>query len=513
MSSPKITTPFVLVIICSIISNCESNSPPSSYPTFDPPPDDAYVSPAPSPAQYSPEPATPSYQIPYVPAVPAYPPEPATPSYPIPYLPAVPAYPPEPATPSYPIPYLPAVPAFPPEPATPSYPIPSPSAVPAYPEVPASPPLPTPPPAPSSYPPIPASPAPCSLPPERKGIKGAYWPSFDGFEASAIDTSYFTHIFYAFLLPDNVTFRLAVTPFDQQKIPGFIETLRARNPPVKTLISMGGGGGDAIAAIFANLSSAKETRKIFIDSTIEVARAYGFDGLDLDWEFPANDQEMINFGLLFKEWHEALVHEAKTSGKPRLLLTAAVYYSSQFTTYGLPRSYPADSINKYADWINPMCYDYHGSWENFTGPNAALFDPNGNLSTSFGIGSWIQAGVSPKKLAMGLPLYGRTWKLSDPNVHGIGAETVGVGPGDGILVYDQILEFNRQNNTVINFDEQTVSYYSYAGGYWVGYDDSVSIDWKVQFARSRDLGGYFFWALGQDKDWIISKQASNSWDR
>jgi chitinase len=422
-------------------------------------------------------------------------------------VPATPSYPPQTAHPMKPAPspayYLPI-------PAAPSYSVPSPSAVPTYPGVPASsPPLPTPAASPVSYPPVPAPPEPYPSPPDHKGIKGAYWPSFDGFEASSIDTSYFTHIFYAFLLPDPVTFKLNVTPFDQQKIPGFIQNLRTRNPPVKTLLSMG-GGSDAIALIFANLSGAQETRKVFIDSTIEVARTYGFDGLDLDWEYPANDQEMINLALLVKEWHEALVHEASASGKPRLLLTAAVYYSSQFTTFGLPRSYPADSINKYVDWINPMCYDYHGTWENFTGPNAALYDPKSNVSTSFGIGSWIQAGVSPKKLVMGLPLYGRTWKLLDPNVNGIGARAVGKGPGGGILDYYQVLEFNKDNNAIVNFDGQTVSYYSYAGGFWVGYDDSITIDWKVQFARSRGLGGYFFWALGQDKDWIISKQGKDA---
>ncbi|KAL3587103.1 hypothetical protein D5086_013970 [Populus alba] len=91
---------------------------------------------------------------------------------------------------------------------------------------------------------------------------------------------------------------------------------------------------------------------------------------------PTFSMRMINLALLVKEGHEALVHEASASGKPRLLLTAA-----------------------------------------------------SNVSTSFGIGSWIQAGVSPKKLATGLPLYGRMWKLLDPDVNGIGARAVGEGPG------------------------------------------------------------------------------------
>ncbi|KAJ6995162.1 hypothetical protein NC653_017832 [Populus alba x Populus x berolinensis] len=259
MASPETLAPLILAIFCSIVSSCESSFPsllfpsyspptpvPSSYPAY-PPPENEPVSPSPSPAYFPPEPVTPSY--PAVPVTPSCPPQAALPMKPAPST----AY------------YLPI-------PAAPSYSVPSPSAVPAYPGVPAS------------SPPLPA-------PADHKGIKGAYWPSFDGFEASSIDTSYFTHIFYAFLLPDPVTFKLDVTPFDQQKIPGFIENLRTRNPPVKTLLSMGGGGGDAIALIFANLSGAQETRKVFIDSTIEVARTYGFDGLDLDWEFPANHQE------------------------------------------------------------------------------------------------------------------------------------------------------------------------------------------------------------------------------
>ena len=34
--------------------------------------------------------------------------------------------------------------------------------------------------------------------------------------------------------------------------------------------------------------SHKQTRAIFISSTIQVARKFGFNGLDLDWEFPAD---------------------------------------------------------------------------------------------------------------------------------------------------------------------------------------------------------------------------------
>ncbi|KAJ0089709.1 hypothetical protein Patl1_12558 [Pistacia atlantica] len=296
-----------------------------------------------------------------------------------------------------------------------------------------------------------------------KGIKAAYWPSFDDFPASSIDTSYFTHIYYAFILPEPATFKLNVTQLDLKKIPELIDTLCAKNLPIKILLSIGGGGNDP--DVFSKMASTRETRATFINSTIEIARKYGFDGVDLDWEFPANDLDMSNLGLLFRQWRKALNHEARTSRNSRLLLTAAVYYASKFTTYAM------ESGLGFKPGYRPRCW------------------------------SWV------------LPLYGRTWKLKDPNVNGIGAPALGVGPGAGILTFNQIVDFNTANSSTVRFDEEKVGYYSYAGDSWIGYDDVESVKRKVRFAKSRGLGGYFFWALGQDKDWTISRQASNSWRR
>ncbi|CAN6539479.1 unnamed protein product [Malus baccata var. baccata] len=345
--------------------------------------------------------------------------------------------------------------------------------------------------------------------PSAKGIRAAYFPSFNSFSPSSIDTQYFTHIYYAFLVPEPTTYKLNVTEFDQARIPEFIRALRTKKPAVTTLLSIGGGGSNSTT--FALMASTQATREAFIRSTIQVARKYGFQGLDLDWEFPEDAVEMANLGLLFEQWRKALDNEARVTGKPRLLLTAAVYYAWKFTVYGGPRSYPAAAITKYLDWASPMCFDYHGSWDDFTGMNAALYDSKSNISTHYGIGSWIEAGVPPKKLVMGLPLYGKTWTLKDPKVNGIGAPASGVGPGDGILVYHQIVDFNSRTNATVVFDVESASYYSLSGSTWVGYDGVRSANVKVRFAKSLGLGGYFFWALGQDNGWDISKQASNAW--
>ena len=433
------------------------------------------------PGPYNPYPSVPS--SPATLPIPVGSPGPAPESYPV-----------EPTSPS-----APPLPGNSPGPAPESFPV-----EPISPEGPALP-VESPVPGPGYGPPVHERPVSRPYPVRRRegGIRAAYWPSFGSFPPSAIDTSYFTHIYYAFLLPEPETYKLNITSLDLIRIPEFINSLRTRDPPVKTLLSIGGGGNDP--KVFSKMATNSETRKVFIESTIEVARKYGFDGVDLDWEFPVNDEDMENLALLYKEWRRALNFDSISRGKPRLLLTSAVYFASRFL-FDEPRSYPGQVMGQYLDWVSPMCFDYHGSWENFTGLHSALYDPNSNISTVFGIKSWIESGIPAKKIVMGLPLYGRTWKLQDPSNNGVGAPAVGVGPGEGVLVYYQIVDFNKKNNAVVTFDSQAVSFYSYAGESWIGYEDVASIRLKVRFARSLGLGGYFFWALGQDKEWTISRQ-------
>lgn len=107
---------------------------------------------------------------------------------------------------------------------------------------------------------------------------------------------------------------------------------------------------------------------------------------------------------------------------------------------------------------------------------------------------------------MGLPVYGRTWRLKNGCDHGIGAPAEGVGPGnDGVMIYSDVLDFNSANGATVVFDTESVSTYSFAGTTWIGYDGPSSIDEKVKFAKAHGLRGYFFWALGYDKNWTIAE--------
>jgi chitinase len=81
-----------------------------------------------------------------------------------------------------------------------------------------------------------------------------------------------------------------------------VNDLKQQNPKLKTLLAMGGWTAGSLA--YSNMASTVQNRKEFIDSSIKWLRDYNFDGLDMDWEYPANrdgkSYDKANFGLLCK---------------------------------------------------------------------------------------------------------------------------------------------------------------------------------------------------------------------
>ncbi|XP_075663520.1 class V chitinase CHIT5-like [Castanea sativa] len=344
-------------------------------------------------------------------------------------------------------------------------------------------------------------------------IRGGYWRSSEAnnFPPESIQTGYFTHLFYATVAIDEIdarTYQIRLSNIDQTWIGTFTPKILQKKADVKCILSI---GEDTVAGrtTLSNMISTPDGRKSFIIDSISKAREHGYHGLDLYWKYPAtaNEFDMPNLWLLFKEWNNSLKEEHNRTGNPKLSLSTIVYFAPKFFPADDKKAYPFKSIMDNVDFVNLVCYDYYGSQDvEVTAEHALLYDQHDKKSTHYGISSWIDdAGVPEGKLVMGLPLYGRRWELVDQNEHGIGAPATGVGPMD----YSDILKFNRGHHADVHVvNDKTVSTYLYAGQDWIGYDSKSSIKGKVQYAKDHALGGYFFWALGMDKEYKLPQQGS-----
>lgn len=106
-------------------------------------------------------------------------------------------------------------------------------------------------------------------------------------------------------MPNATIYQLLITQLDDQRMGNFTATLHAKTPQVNVFLSIGGAVADPDDT-FAIIARTPESREAFINSSISMARKYGFDGLDLDWEFPNTQDDMSNLALLIKECREAV---------------------------------------------------------------------------------------------------------------------------------------------------------------------------------------------------------------
>ncbi|CAL4096923.1 unnamed protein product [Meganyctiphanes norvegica] len=112
------------------------------------------------------------------------------------------------------------------------------------------------------------------------------------FDVENIDVNLCTHIIYTFAGLDESTSMIKVLdPWNDlpdnwgKNAYGRFTGLKAQNPELKTLLAIGGWNEGSMK--YSKMATDPEKRAVFIQSAVELLLKHNFDGLDMDWEYPA----------------------------------------------------------------------------------------------------------------------------------------------------------------------------------------------------------------------------------
>ncbi|KAI3326618.1 endochitinase [Xylariaceae sp. AK1471] len=270
--------------------------------------------------------------------------------------------------------------------------------------------------------------------------------------------------------------------------------LKQANRQLKVLLSIGGW---TYSPGFAAMAASDAVRTTFAKTAVELIKDWVFDGIDIDWEWPASETEANDMVSLLTAIRKELDSYSTTyaSGYHFLL---SVCLPAGPANYKLLKLSAMNSAG--VDQFNMLAYDYAGSWDTTTGHQANLYpDPADPLDTPFStdaaIEAYIAAGVPANKIILGLPLYGRAFE----NTAGLGQAYSGVGSGswdNGIWDYKVL----PRSGTEI-YDATAGASYSYdnATGELISYDNVASVQKKVTYLQSKGLGGTMFWEASGDR--------------
>jgi chitinase len=255
-----------------------------------------------------------------------------------------------------------------------------------------------------------------------------------------VDLDKITHLNIAFSNPDS-SGNLKVAPGLKDV------TELAHKSGVKVLLSIGGGTPPAALPNFIY----GDKQDLFISALIKVMVDDNLDGIDVDLEGSLVDKNYEGFVL-------KLASALKEKNK---LITAAIatVYADKYTDRALAQF----------DFINVMCYDKTGPWNQNKPGQHAPFD-----MAADDMAYWnSKRGIAKEKLSLGVPFYGYGFGTNAP---------------ESIAYKDIIAQYPGAENT----DQVTVP-----GGGVIYYNGAPTIKAKTQLALEK-AGGVMIWQLLQD---------------
>jgi len=361
---------------------------------------------------------------------------------------------------------------------------------------------------------------------ENYSVRVAYVPSWglDRVAKMDLEDAGLTHLVYAFVKPvyerDTGDVKLLLDfpgdgtgdDRDGAEALGLFLAI-TRDADLRKLVSFGGWDS---SEYFSDIASNESTRRLFAERVRAFVLAHGFDGVDLDWEYPLEGgaegtvyraEDPANLVKLALAVRRSFAARPEAGDK---VLTVAIPGSYQ----PLATRYRLRPLSALVDWFHLMAYDFAGPWLAGVGHNAPLVAPGSpsyfSPSVSGAVAALKVLGVPPEKTVLGISLSGVRFVdvgMETSSVKGAPYESVDEKAAlDGWNDHRNLVPWvsyplDIQDWTVVADPESRADLLvSKSIGTVISFESQRAAVAKARFAAKQGLRGLMFWSLDKDGD-------------
>jgi GH18 family chitinase/class 3 adenylate cyclase len=324
-----------------------------------------------------------------------------------------------------------------------------------------------------------------------------------GYHVADIPASTLSHVVYASAtVSTNGECVSTSTQDDTINFPA-LQRLKRREPLLKTLISVGGASH---SASFSKAVRTATARQSLAQSCVNFMQLSGFDGIDIDWEFPGAPDKG-HYTAFVQELRRQLDAQGATDSKKYLLTATLPAVPDKYANFDLSQ------IHAHLDWINLMAFAFYPPTNSTTELLAPLHPSPTNPETDpikrasyyvdAAVKAYLALEVPPAKVVVGVSFLGQGWSGVANTNNGLyqsaTAPANGTAQRDGIFSYNDLASnYLGTYGRLWNSEASSPWLYNPETGVMIGYDDPQSLGIKADYVNTNNLGSIAIWQLSAD---------------